>query len=88
MEDEFNKHASTRYQNWSWALRRMFDLASDETLKRRAKRYFLIYLLGGALDVHCDPGLKKKVYGWAKPMSFVPWMLVKEAGVAEISLGM
>ena len=83
MEDEFNKHASTRYQNWSWALRRMFDLASDETLKRRAKRYFLIYLLGGALDVNCDPWLKKKVYWWAKPMSFVPWMLVKEAWVAE-----
>ena len=83
MEDEFNKHASTRYQYWSWALRRMFDLASDETLKKRAKKYFLIYLLGGALDVNCDPGLKKKVYWWAKPMSFVPWMLVKEAWVAE-----
>ena len=83
VEDEFNKCGSSRYQKGAWALRRMFDLASDESLKKRAKRHFLTYLLCWALDINCDPGLKKQVYGWAKPMSFVPWMLVKEAWVAE-----
>lgn len=83
MEDEFWKMWSSRYQKGAWALRRMFDLASDKSLKRRAKRHFLTYLLSWALDINCDPGLKKQVYGWAKPMSFVPWMLVKEAWVAE-----
>lgn len=83
MEDEFGKMWSSRYQKWAGALRRMFDLASDESLKKRAKRHFLTYLLSWALDINCDPGLKKQVYWRAKPMSFVPWMLVKEAGVAE-----
>lgn len=82
MEDEFWKMWSARYQKWAWALRRMFDLASDESLKNRAKKDFLIFLLSWALDVNCDPSLKKQVYGWAKPMSFIPWMLVKEKNVA------
>ncbi len=83
MEDDFGKMWSSRYKQGAWALRRMFDLAADESLRKRAKRHFLTYLLSWALDVNCDPWLKKQVYGWAKPMSFVPWMLVKEAWVAE-----
>ena len=43
------------------------------------KKCFLAYLLSGALDVNCDPGLKKQVYEYAKPMMFVPGLLVKEA---------
>jgi len=83
MEDEFNKCWSARYKQGAWALRRMFDLASNETLKKRAQKHFLTFLLSWVLDVNCDPGLKKQIYGWSKPMSFVPWMLVKEAWVAE-----
>ena len=83
MEDDFGKCGSARYKQGAWALRRMFDLASNENLKRRAQKHFLTFLLSWALDVNCDPALKKQIYGWAKPMSFVPWMLVKEAWVAE-----
>ena len=83
MEDEFSKCGSARYKQGAWALRRMFDLASNETLKKRAHKHFLTFLLSWILDVNCDPWLKKQVYGWAKPISFVPWMLVKEAWVAE-----
>ena len=83
MEDEFSKCGSARYKQGAWALRRMFDLASNETLKKRAHKHFLTFLLSWVLDVNCDPWLKKQVYGRAKPMSFVPWMLVKEAWVAE-----
>ena len=83
MENEFGKSSSTRYQTWEAALRRMIDLASNNDLKKRMKRHFLTYLLSWALDVNCDPWLKKQVYGWAKPMMFVPWLLVKDAGVAE-----
>ncbi len=83
IENEFGKASSTRYQTWQAALRRMIDLATNNDLRRRMKRHFLTYLLSGALDVNCDPWLKKQVYGWAKPMMFVPWLLVKEAGVAE-----
>ena len=83
MEDDFTKCGSARYKQGAGALRRMFDLASNETLKKRAHKHFLTFLLSWVLDVNCDPGLKKQIYGWAKPMSFVPWMLVKEAWVAE-----
>ena len=83
MEDEFNKCGSARYKQGAWALRRMLDLAGNETLKKRAHKHFLTFLLSWILDVNCDPGLKKQIYGWAKPISFVPWMLVKEAWVAE-----
>lgn len=83
MENEFGKAGSSRYQIWEAALRRMIDLASNDSLKKRVKKHFLTYLLSGALDVNCDPGVKKQVYGRAKPMMFVPWLLVKEAGVAE-----
>ncbi len=83
MEDEFSKCGSARYKQGAWALRRMFDLASNESLKNRAHKHFLTFLLSWVLDVNCDPWLKKQVYGRAKPMSFVPWMLVKEAWVAE-----
>ncbi len=83
MEDEFSKCGSSRYRQGAWALRRMFDLASSESLKKRSHKHFLTYLLSWVLDVNCDPWLKKQVYGRAKPMSFVPWMLVKEAWVAE-----
>ena len=83
IENEFGKASSTRYQTWQAALRRMIDLATNNDLRRRMKRHFLTYLLSGALDVNCDPWLKKQVYGWAKPMMFVPWLLVKDAGVAE-----
>lgn len=83
IENEFGKASSTRYQTWQAALRRMIDLATNNDLRRRMKRHFLTYLLSWALDVNCDPWLKKQVYGWAKPMMFVPWLLVKEAGVAE-----
>jgi len=57
----------------------MVDLASNDNLRNRMKKCFLAYLLSGALDVNCDPGLKKQVYEWAKPMMFVPGLLVKEA---------
>jgi hypothetical protein len=50
----------------------MIDLASNDSLKKRVKKHFLTYLLSGALDVNCDPGVKKQVYGRAKPMMFVP----------------
>ena len=83
MENEFGKCGSTRYQIWEAALRRMIDLATTDDLRRRMKKHFLTYLLSWALDVNCDPWLKKQIYGWAKPMMFVPWLLVKEAGVAE-----
>ena len=83
MEDDFSKMWSSRYKQGAWALRRMIDLASDEPLRKRMKRHFLTFLLSWALDVNCDPGLKKQIYGWAKPMMFVPGLLVKEAGVAE-----
>ena len=83
IENEFGKASSTRYQTWQAALRRMIDLATTDNLKKRMKRCFLTYLLSGALDVNCDPWLKKQVYGRAKPMMFVPWLLVKEAWVAE-----
>ena len=83
IESEFWKASSTRYQIWEAALRRMVDLASNDNLRNRMKKCFLAYLLSGALDVNCDPGLKKQVYEWAKPMMFVPGLLVKEAWVAE-----
>ena len=83
VENEFWKASSTRYQIWQAALRRMIDLAATNDLKKRMKKHFLTYLLCWALDINCDPGLKKQVYGWAKPMMFVPWLLVKEAWVAE-----
>lgn len=83
MENEFWKASSTRYQIWEAALRRMIDLASNDNLRNRMKKCFLAYLLSGALDVNCDPGLKKQVYEYAKPMMFVPGLLVKEAWVAE-----
>ena len=83
IENEFGKASSTRYQTWQAALRRMIDLASNDDLEKRMKKCFLTYLLSGALDVNCDPWLKKQVYSWAKPMMFVPWLLVKEAWVAE-----
>lgn len=83
IENEFWKTSSTRYQIWQAALRRMIDLAVTDDLKKRMKKHFLTYLLCWALDINCDPGLKKQVYEWAKPMMFVPWLLVKEAWVAE-----
>lgn len=83
MENEFGKTGSTRYQIWEAALRRMIDLATTDDLKKRMKKHFLTYLLSGALDINCDPWVKKQVYGWAKPMMFVPGLLVKEAGVAD-----
>lgn len=83
IEDEFWKMWSSRYQKWAWALRKLFDLADDQSLKKRAQKCFLLYLLSGALDINCDPWLKKQAYWWAKPMSFVPWMLVKNKDVAE-----
>lgn len=83
IENEFWKTSSTRYQVWQAALRRMIDLAWNDSLKKRMKQHFLEYLLCWALDINCDPWLKKQVYSWAKPMMFVPWLLVKEAGVAE-----
>ena len=83
IENEFWKAGSTRYQTWQAALRRMIDLSTNDELKKRMKRHFLTYLLSWALDIHCDPWLKKQVYGWAKPMMFVPGLLVKEAWVAE-----
>lgn len=83
IENEFGKAGSTRYQIWQAALRRMIDLATTDDLKKRMKTHFLTYLLSWALDVNCDPWLKKQIYGWAKLIMFVPWLLVKEAGVAE-----
>ena len=83
MEDDFSKCGSARYKQGAWALRRMIDLASSDSLKNRVKKHFLTYLLSWVLDVNCDPWLKKQVYGWAKPISFVPWMLVKKAWVAD-----
>ena len=83
IENEFGKSGSTRYQVWEAALRRMIDLATTDDLRKRMKKHFLTYLLSWALDVHCDPWLKKQIYWWAKPMMFVPWLLVKEAWVAE-----
>ena len=83
MENEFGKSGSTRYQTWEAALRRMIDLATTNDLRKRMEKHFLTYLLSGALDVNCDPWLKKQLYWWAKPMMFVPWLLVKEAWVAE-----
>ena len=82
-EDEFNKMWSSRYQKGAAALRIMLDYTSDASLKRRAQKCFLLYLLCWALDIYCDASLKKQVYSWAKPMSFVPWLLVKERNVAE-----
>lgn len=83
IENEFGKASSTRYQVWQAALRRMIDLATTDSLKKRMKMHFLTYLLSGALDVNCDPWLKKQIYERAKPMWFVPWLLVKESYVAE-----
>ncbi len=83
IENEFGKSSSTRYQTWQAALRRMIDLATNDNLRKRMKKHFLTYLLSWTLDVNCDPWLKKQVYGRAKPMMFVPWLLVKEAWVAE-----
>ena len=82
IENEFWKTGSTRYQVWQAALRRMIDLSND-SLKKRMNQHFLEYLLCGALDINCDPWLKKQVYWRAAPMMFVPWLLVKEANVAE-----
>ena len=83
IENEFGKASSTRYQIWQAALRRMIDLATNEWLKNRMKMHFLTYLLSWALDINCDPELKKQIYWWTKPMWFVPWLLVKESYVAE-----
>ena len=83
LEDDFWKAWSSRYKQAAWALRRMIDLASDDPLKRRMKKHFLTYLLSWVLDIYCDPWLKKQVYWRAKPMMFVPWLLVKQAWVAE-----
>ena len=82
-EDEFNKTGSTRYQKGAAALRLMFDYASDDSMKMRAKKCFLLYLLSWALDIYSDAWLKKQIYWRAKPMSFVPWMLIKEKNVAS-----
>ena len=82
-EDEFNKMWSSRYQKGAAALRTMLDYDSDKSLRNRAEKCFLLYLLCWALDIYSDAWVKKQVYWRAKPMSFVPWLLVKERDVAE-----
>lgn len=82
-EDEFGKMWSSRYQKGAAALRTMLDYDSDKSLRNRAEKFFLLYLLLWDLDIYCDAWVKKQVYWWAKPMSFVPWLLVKERNVAE-----
>lgn len=82
-EDEFSKMWSARYQKGAAALRTMLDYDSDKSLRNRAEKNFLLYLLCWALDIYCDAWIKKQVYWRAKPMSFVPWLLVKERNVAE-----